>query len=129
MIGLDATMLLRLMTDGDPAQSVRVARFIQQTPPPFFVSQIALVQLVWALEHASGYSRAQIAAALDALLDAPELRMEGEAEIYAALEAHRAGADFADALTAAAGRKAGCAQTMTLDPAAAHAGGGLTALK
>ena len=86
-----------------------------------FVSREVLIELVWVLERAYRLGRAEIAVALDGLLSATELDIEGSDEVAPALELYRNdGFGFADLMIAAAARRGGANELVTFDRKAAR---------
>lgn len=122
MIGLDTNVLVRYLAQDDPDQSGAathlIERFTDETPG--FVSTVTLVETVWVLSRAYRMPRADITPILEGLLRSRELVVE-QAEIhYAALGAYQSTpADYADAVIAQSGRRAGCVETVTFDRNAA----------
>ncbi|MGV8840229.1 MAG: PIN domain-containing protein [Bauldia sp.] len=118
MIGLDTNVLVRLITDDDPAQAERAERYLREnTSPsnPAFINCIVLVELEWVLRSVYGYERPLIADALDKLLGAPGRSIEHEGEVREAAAAYRRGKDFAGALIGAVNRAIGCDLTLTFN--------------
>lgn len=76
---------------------------------------MVLVELVWVLESAYGYTAESIASVVEALLRTQRLTIEASSAAWAALDAYRAGADFADALIGITNHDAGCDTTVTFD--------------
>ena len=131
MKGIDTNVLVRLLTGDDAAQQQRAQTYLASScsaESPGFVNRIVIVELVWVLESAYGYSREQIASALDGLLRTQELAVEDAAGVSVALNAYRIGADFADALIGATNAAAGYAETVTFDRRAAKSLAGFRAL-
>ena len=88
---------------------------------PGFVGREVLIELVWVLERAYRLGRVEIATALDGLLSATELEVEGSDEVAPALELYRNdGFGFADLMIAAAARRAGATELVTFDRKAAR---------
>jgi predicted nucleic-acid-binding protein len=124
MIGIDTNLLVRHLVEDDERQA-RLARELFRrecsVDEPGWINRIVLCELVWVLERAYEYPRAQIADALEALAQTAEFRLEDSAAAWSALGAYRRGAaDFADALLAATNRERGCENTITLDRKAAR---------
>lgn len=118
MIGLDTNILVRLITDDDPAQAERAARFLGENcsaASPAFINCVVLVELEWVLRSAYGYERVLIADALEQLLGSPDRSIEREAEVRDAMVIYRNGADFADALIGRNNHASGCDATLTFD--------------
>lgn len=88
---------------------------------PGFLSREVLIELVWVLERAYRFGRAEIAIAIGDLLSATELEIEGFDEVASALEQHRNdGFGFADLMIAAAARRVGAVELVTVDKIAAR---------
>lgn len=124
MIGLDTNVLVRYLTQDDAVQSPRAVDVIERRLSelnPGFISIVAMVETVWVLERAYGHTASELAAVIERLLQAPELVIECEVEVFAALTVLQEGrGSFADALIAALGQKAGCPVTLTFDHKAAR---------
>lgn len=123
MIALDTNVLVRFLVQDDPLQAQLATKVIEQLTydAQGFVSREVLIELVWVLERAYRIGRAEIAAALDGLLSATELDIEGSDEVAPALELYRNdGFGFADLMIAAAARRAGASELLTFDRKAAR---------
>ena len=127
MIGLDTNVLVRYLTQDDPAQSPRATRLIERTlsqDNPGFVSIVAMVQTVWVLERAYGLSAREIAGAIERMLQASVLIVDSEQVVFEAMTALKDDrGSFADTLIGALGEAAGCAKTVTFDRKAARLAG------
>ena len=126
MIALDTNVVVRFLTQDDPAQSAwATALFARLSEAETgFLCREVVVELVWVLERAYGLPRHDIAAALDGLLAARELVIEAPDRTGLAVERYRqGGAGFSDHMIALAGRDAGCSATLSFDrKAVSHAG-------
>lgn len=123
MIGLDTNVLVRFLVLDDPVQGAIATRLMAEltAQAPGFVAREVLVELVWVLERAYGYGRAEVAVALEGLLAASEIRLEGHEDAGAALHRYReGGAGFSDLMIAAAARRAGASRLVTFDRRAAR---------
>ena len=81
-----------------------------------FISVVAMVETAWVLERAYGLGDADIAAAIERVLQAAELIAENEQQGFAAMIALKEGrGSFAGALIGALGQRAGCEFTVTFD--------------
>ena len=124
MTGLDTNILVRYLTQDDPVQSPLATRIIERRlsgANPGFISVVAMVETVWVLDRAYGFAPAEIADAIERMLQADTLMVESEQEVFAATAALREGSGgFADALIGALGAKAGCFRTLTFDRKAAR---------
>lgn len=118
MIGLDTNVLVRFLMqdDTDQAAAATAALADLSQAEPGFVCREVLVELVWVLERAYRLPRADIARALDGLLEAQELAIEAADRAAVATDRYRkGGAGFADQMVALAGQGAGCLETLTFD--------------
>jgi len=119
MIGLDTNVLIRYLAQDDPVQSPRATDLIEQRlteEEPGFISVVAMAEIAWVLERAYGLADRDIAAAIEAILQAELLVVESEQEVFTAMTALKDGSgSFADALIAALGANAGCSRTLTFD--------------
>jgi predicted nucleic-acid-binding protein len=119
MIALDTNVLVRYLAQDDPVQSPRATDLIEQRlteEEPGFISVVAMAEIAWVLDRAYGLADRDIAAAIEAILQAELLVVESEQEVFTAMTAlkDRRGS-FADALIGALGAKAGCSRTLTFD--------------
>lgn len=118
MIGLDTNVLVRFLVQDDLEQTAAATALISglTEAEPGYVCREVLVELVWVLDRAYGLGRADIARALDGLLEAQELVIEAADRVALAADRYRkGGAGFADQMVALAGQGAGCRETATFD--------------
>jgi predicted nucleic-acid-binding protein len=119
MIGLDTNVLIRYLTQDDRVQSAKATEILERrlTPKnPGFVSVVAMVETVWALDRAYGLTAQEIATAVERLLQVEVLAIENEQQVFTAMVALKQGhGSFADALIAELGARAGCTRTLTFD--------------
>jgi len=119
MIGLDTNILVRYVTQDDPVQSAKATDIIENRlslADPGFVSVVTMAEVVWVLDRAYGLSDAEIAAAIERMLQIDILVVENEQQVFAAMVALKQGRGaFADALIAELGTRAGCTYTLTFD--------------
>ena len=123
MIGLDTNVLVRFLVQDDPEQAAAATGLITglTQSDPGFVCREVLVEMVWVLERAYGLPCADIAQALDGLLEAQELVIETADRVAVAVDRYRkGGAGFADQMVALAGQGAGCRVTASFDRKAAN---------
>ena len=127
MIGLDTNVVVRYLTQDDPVQSRRATQIFDHqltALDPGFLSVVTMVETVWVLGRAYGFVGQEIAAAVELLLQTEVLVIENEQEVFSAMIAlHLGRGDFADALIAALGAKAGCQHTLTFDQKALRLAG------
>ena len=119
MIGLDAKILVRYLTQDDPIQSPRATEIIERRlteENPGFVSIVTMVETVWVLDRAYRLTTNEIAAAVERMLQIDVLVLENEQAVFNAMIALKGGqGSFADATIAALGTCAGCSRTLTFD--------------
>lgn len=120
MIGLDTNVLVRLLVNDDDVQHRRVKELLASVDRhnPAYISHIVLVETWWVLMRRYQAGSAVVVAAIEALLENDEVRLEQPQLVKQALAGVDAGADFADALIDAQHRYAGCAETASFDRAA-----------
>lgn len=123
MLGIDTNVLVRFLTKDEPEQYEKARRIIRRganDPGGIYVNQLVLLETEWVLRSAYGFSKAEVATAISALLDAQELVFEDEPAIEEALFTwKKSSADFADCLIGAKNRRAGCTVTAIFDAKAA----------
>jgi predicted nucleic-acid-binding protein len=119
MIGLDTNILVRYLVQDDPVQSAKATQLIERrltAENPGFISIVAMVETVWVLGRAYDFTSQEVAAAVERMLQAETLVVENEQEVFSAMMALKDGwGQFADAIIAALGTKAGCSCTFTFD--------------
>jgi predicted nucleic-acid-binding protein len=94
MIGLDTNILIRYLTQDDPVQSARATDMIENRLSqrnPGFVSVVTMAEAIWVLERAYGLTDAQVAAAIQRMLQIEVLAVENEQEVFTAMVALKAG--------------------------------------
>jgi predicted nucleic-acid-binding protein len=126
MIGLDANVVVRYLTQDDAVQTPAAVRVIDSLSADSrgFLSVIVIVELVWVLEVSYRFKKNEIEQVLETLLRSKELVIE-RAEIVAQALRKFSGsrADFADCLIERSGHAAECLYTVTFDRNAASAAG------
>jgi predicted nucleic-acid-binding protein len=123
VIALDTNVLVRYLVQDDAPQAQIASDVIDGLSEAVqgFVGREVLIELVWVLERAYGFSRMEIANALDGLLAAIELVIENADDLGLAIELYRNdGYGFADMMIAAAARRAGARELVTFDRKAAR---------
>ncbi len=127
MIGLDTNILVRYLAQDDPVQSRKATEILERRlteDNPGFVSIVAMVETVWVLERAYGFSGGEISAAVERMLQADALVVESEPEVFTAMTTVKEGrGSFGDALIGALGAKAKCSCTLTFDEKALRLAG------
>ncbi|WMD21629.1 type II toxin-antitoxin system VapC family toxin [Achromobacter seleniivolatilans] len=126
MIGLDTNVLVRYFAQDDPAQAKKATELIESltADSPGYVTQVALIELVWVLGRAYGLPRADIVQVIETLLRTKELNVEAAETVWKALRRYASSsADFADCLIELICHDAQCDYTATFDIKAATSAG------
>jgi predicted nucleic-acid-binding protein len=123
MIGIDTNVLVRVIVADDPKQAAVARDFIRDrctADDPGFVSNIVLAELAWILAQSYGYSKIEIAGAIERIMETTQLQVESPTDVASALADFRAGpAGFSDCLIGHINRTAECSHTVTFDRKAA----------
>lgn len=122
MTGLDTNVLVRYLTQDDPAQAALATRAISALTEetPGWIAREVIIETVWVLDRAYRLPKGDIADAIDSLLAARELVVEEADRVGLATQRWRdGGAGFADQMIALAGQGAGCYETLTFNAKAA----------
>jgi predicted nucleic-acid-binding protein len=121
VIGLDTNVLVRYLTQDDPAQSRRANTLVAEAVSAgerLYVSAVVLCELVWVLRRAYGFDRGEVAQALSQVLATAQFEFGSKDSLITALAAYAAGdGDFADHVIGHQGVEAGCEHTVTFDRA------------
>jgi predicted nucleic-acid-binding protein len=126
MTGLDTNVIVRYITQDDPAQSRAATRLIESlsAEKPGFIGLVVTAELVWVLQSSYHSSRQEIAKVLESLLQTKELVLERAELVGQALRSFSAeSSDFSDCLIERCADAAGCESTVTFDRLAAGAAG------
>jgi predicted nucleic-acid-binding protein len=119
MKGVDTNVLVRYLTQDDPAQSRRANAIIDEAltgGDRVHVDVVVFCELVWVLRAAYGFARAVVADTLTRLLGAAQLSLEDRDLLRQASQLYLDGSgDFADYVLALRNRAAGCDVTLTFD--------------
>lgn len=121
MIGLDTNVLLRVLVDDGSPEVAKARNFVAARAAAghdFHIDAVVLAETVWVLETVFGYGRADIAAAMVALLGNAAYVIDGREAVASALAGFRGTkADFSDCLIVARNAAAGCVDTASFDKA------------
>lgn len=106
MRGIDTNVLVRLIVRDDPARVHAAEEFIAGGA---WVSHLVLAETLWVLDAVHERSAAQIAAAVEMLLNHQQLTLQDADVVAAGLERfrHRPAVGFSDCLILEVARKAG----------------------
>lgn len=102
MLAVDTNVVVRLLTNDDPAQARRAAAFFADHE--IFIAVTVLLETEWVLRHAYDLERSAILRGLRGVLGLPQVRPEDPPRIAIALDWYERGLDFGDALHLAASR-------------------------
>ena len=97
MIAVDTNVLVRVITNDDPAQASRAAKLLVR-PDRVFVPKTVVLELEWVLRSGYGIDRQGIAAAIHRLQYLSNVEIEDDSIVALALAWYEAGMDFADGL-------------------------------
>ncbi len=126
MIALDTNILVRFLTQDDPDQSAEAERLMSglTSVARGHVCREVLVELVWVLERAYKYARADISRALEGLLSASELTIEASGDVGAVLQLYEdKGFGFSDLMIRQAALRSGADTLVTFDRKTARLSG------
>jgi predicted nucleic-acid-binding protein len=114
MRAVDTNVLVRLIARDDAGQAAAADRFIR---PGAWVSAVTLVEAVWVLASSYGHSAADLADAIEMLLNHRDLTIEDPESVTAALRQFRLHPrlGFTDCLILELARKAGHLPLGTFD--------------
>jgi predicted nucleic-acid-binding protein len=124
MIGLDTNVLVRYFVGDDAVQAAKARTIIEDeltAADPGWINRVVIAELGWVLSRSYKRSHEEIADAVEWLLSAEQLCVEGPDIVSVAVDrCRRRIGDFADALIGATDREAGCRHTATFDRKAAR---------
>jgi len=114
MRAVDTNVLVRLITRDEAAQVAAAERFVEKGA---WVSHLALAEMTWVLKAVYERSPADIATAIDLLLNHRELSLQDPDVVAAALEKFRSrpAVGFSDCLLLEIARRAGQLPLGTFD--------------
>lgn len=114
MRAVDTNVLVRLVTRDDPRQVAAAEAFVARGA---WVSHVVLVEAIWVLISAYELEPAEVAVAVDMLLNHRDLTVQDGDAVVAALALYRAkpSLGFSDCLVLEVARKAGHLPLGTFD--------------
>ncbi|PTM94421.1 PIN domain-containing protein [Mycoplana dimorpha] len=118
MFGLDTNVVIRLLTNDDPAQRQAALKFGAGLGKDYraFLSLVSILELDWALRSKLGFRRNDVVAAVNKLLQTRGLVIEHHNLVLKALDlVETNSADLADALIACRSIEEGCVSVKTFD--------------
>lgn len=123
MMAVDTNVLVRYLVR-DHREQAEAARALLQSATaekPAYACREVVVELVWVLERAYGYSPDRIAAILEELVATEGLVVEAPDDVAVAAFRYRSGgAGFSDLMVLAAARRAAALPLYTFDRKAAR---------
>src|SRR3990167_3805059 len=123
MRGIDTNVLVRYIVQDDPDQSLKATKFIENESSNetlLAVTGIVLCELVWVLESAYDYARADIAKVIEQILKTKQFFIHEPDILWQSISGYKNdGADFADHYIAHLNHAIGCDFTVTFDKKAA----------
>jgi predicted nucleic-acid-binding protein len=123
VIGVDANVLLRLLTRDDEKEYEIARAFFDERSPdsPAFVSAVALAETAWVLRSAYKIPFDEVVVSLSLLVDSDDFVVEA-GEAFKSLRNNGGKASqLTDFIVAQMGVRAGCRHTVTFDKRASTA--------
>ena len=121
MKGLDTNVLVRYLTQDEPKQAAIAAEEIEQAAAEdekILIQPLVLCELVWVLETAYDFGKADILGILDQIVRTRQFDVADKDAVWHALADYRHGkGDFSDYYLGRANELDGAAQTLTFDKA------------
>lgn len=96
MIAVDTNVLVRIVTNDDPAQAQRAASLLSREQ--VFIPKTVLLELDWVLRHAYELRPSSVLMAMRRVLGLPNVMAEDPLCVARAFEWYGRGVDLADAL-------------------------------
>ena len=119
LIGIDTNVLIRYLTQDDPAQARKVDAVVAaalEDGDRLHIDDVVLCEVVWVLRAAYRLGKPAITAALEKIMNTAMFSFEDRELLHAALTDYLAGpGDFADYLIGRHNSRAGCEHTVTFD--------------
>ena len=115
MIALDTNIITRLIAGDDHAQERAVIRLLAEPDATFFLSEVVLAEVAWVLSDTYGFSREELASALESLVNRSDLFFEDRVRFRRAVKHLADGGDFPDFLILARAQAEGCTALASFD--------------
>ncbi|MEA3050864.1 MAG: hypothetical protein QOG84_2700 [Sphingomonadales bacterium] len=125
MRAIDTNVIVRFLTDDDPAHAARARKLVGGGD--IFVATSVLLETEWVLRSAYGFAGGDLIGALRNFAGLPGVTLEDPQLAARAFDWSDQGPDFADALHL--GRASGCSAFMSFDRKLARAAAGVTDVK
>jgi predicted nucleic-acid-binding protein len=121
MKGLDTNVLVRYLTQDDPKQAAVATKGIEEAAAKdekIFLHPLVFCDLIWVLESAYGFPKADILKVLEKILRTAEFEISEKDLLWLALADYRSGkGDFSDYYLGRANKRAGAKVTLSFDSA------------
>ncbi|WP_062268522.1 PIN domain-containing protein [Endozoicomonas arenosclerae] len=118
MIGLDANILLRFLTQDHKTHSRQASKLFRQLTPEYqgYISEPVILELYFTLQRGYKLEKADLIAILESLLATKELIIENSSDMQAALRLYKkVKPQLNDCLIAIKCQKAGCEEIFSFD--------------
>jgi predicted nucleic-acid-binding protein len=119
MKGLDTNVLVRYLTQDDPKQAAIATKVIEEAAAreeKMLVHPIVFCELIWVLETAYGFPKADILKILERILRTAQFEFSEKDLLWLALAVYRSSkGDFSDYYLGRANEKAGAGVTLSFD--------------
>ena len=117
MIGVDANVLLRLLTRDHEKQYESARAFFDKRSPqsPAFVSAVALAETAWVLKSRYQIPFSEIVETLSLMIESDDFVIEGGEAFQTLRERGGKPSQLTDFIVAQMGTRAGCLHTVTFD--------------
>lgn len=113
MIAVDTNVVVRVLTNDDPAQAVAAAALLDRDT--IFLSLSVVLETEWVLRSVYELDHISVAQSLRLFLGLPSVTAEADGRVGQALSWYEEGLDFADALHLASASEAGAERLATFD--------------
>ena len=113
MIAVDTNVVVRVITNDDPAQARAAAAVLERET--VFLPVSVVLETEWVLRSVYDLDRVVVVRALRRFLGIPTVRAESAVSVRQALAWYEEGFDFADALHLASASEAGADRLVTFD--------------
>jgi predicted nucleic-acid-binding protein len=119
MKGLDTNVLVRYITQDEPGQAKLATREIETAASEgerLIIQPMVLCELIWVLESAYNYTKAEIIPVLDLIMRTAQFEIIDKDTVWQSLNDYNKGkGDFSDYYIGRANAKGGAAMTLTFD--------------
>ena len=121
MKALDTNVLVRYLTQDDPEQAAISTKVIEEAAAKeekLFLHPLIFCELIWVLESAYGFPKADILRVLERILRTAGFEIHEKDLLWLALADYRSGkGDFSDYYLGRANERAGAKVTLSFDTA------------